>query len=90
VQFICRYRDENDYCIDGRRIIVYDDGRVRNRDRLPVSAEEVQQLRTYLLDEYAAYCRWHVERQQQSGYSPPLQPFGPPAFPLHLDKAAAA
>jgi hypothetical protein len=68
VQFISRYRTQQDYCIDGVRFTVFDNGEVY---RYPgVSPEDLQRLSHYLLSEYANYChtfplRVHVQCTEQ-------------------------
>jgi len=70
VRFISRYKDENDYCVEGVRITLWDNGRC---DGTP---EQAEALRLYLLDQYADTIRWRVEY-----FRPKLGEPGPlPAF----------
>lgn len=59
VQFISRYRDENDYCIGGHRVTLCDDGTLRAYSGV-TEAERVA-LHNFLLNEYADYLRWRTE-----------------------------
>lgn len=76
VQFISRYRGENDYCVDGRRISVSDDGKV-NWHCEDQSPNDVERIRLYELAKYADYIlTLHVQlRQQNPDVDIPLQPF---------------
>lgn len=74
VQFISRYRNQNDYCVGGKRVTVYDDGSVRE------GAIEDDKLRILLfeLDKYAKYCRWNQEQRSRYANFPGLTPFEHP------------
>jgi hypothetical protein len=71
IKFISRYRNANDYCIGGHRVNLTDDSVVTTWDATPA---EVEKLRLYLLDEYAAYLLWHCEQWHDSN-EVPLQSF---------------
>ena len=72
VQFISRYRDQNDYCVSGDRVRIYDNGEVRYGTPAQVAA-----IRQFELEKYAEYCRWHAEFKARVGgeYLPALAPF---------------
>lgn len=72
VQFISRYKDENDYCIGGRRTTLSDAGKVWQGGNVP-SNEDMTLLWLFLLDEYAAYLQWHAENRDR--LTVPLSPF---------------
>lgn len=69
VFFISRYREQNDYCIDGRRVRLLDDGTTN------ATSEERRKLGIFLLREYAEYAKWHAEIPYRGV---PLQPFDHP------------
>jgi hypothetical protein len=73
VQFISRYRDANDYCVDGRRITVRDDGHAPTFGHEAVALELVERIWLWELERYAAYLRWHCEAIYLKGIQ--IQPF---------------
>lgn len=72
VQAISRYRDQNDYCIEGHRVTLYDDGQCTG------TQEQRRALALFLLDEYAEYLHWHVAFKAK--YDPDAKVF--PLSPL--------
>ena len=71
VQFISRYRDENDYCVGGERVRVFDNGAEPPRaNGKCVSTRQVQAILLFELDKYAVYLAWHVENDLGSGLLP--------------------
>jgi hypothetical protein len=50
----------SDYCVNGKRCRVEDDGTVYAYD---LTAADVEELTLYFLREYARYCAWHVEKK---------------------------
>jgi hypothetical protein len=56
VQFISRYRETNDYCVDGRRVSIGDDGHVRH-----AQDGDVQRIYAFELAKHEEYLRWHAE-----------------------------
>jgi hypothetical protein len=70
VQFISRYRDQNDYCVGGNRVSVYDSGEVRNG-----SAADYKRILLFELARYAEYIARHVRHKEAYGMTA-LQPFG--------------
>ena len=76
VQFLSRYRDESDYCVNGRRITVKDNHTLHSHDGEPVSASENLTLSLYFVQAYADYCIWHSHQKQFHGEGwPALKPF---------------
>lgn len=73
IQFISRYRGENDYCVSGRRVGVSDNGKTRY-----AQPGDVDKIRLFELDKYAQYLQWRAENHAMFGEMP-LQPF---TFPL--------
>ena len=71
VFFISRYRDENNYCVAGQRIRVFDNGDVYASGE-PATPAQLTALRLFLLEEYARYCKWHCDIPYRGV---PLQPF---------------
>lgn len=63
VKFISRYRDENDYCVDGRRIRVCDTGRVSPN----ASAADVDAIFMHELERYGAYLEWRSAWRRKMG-----------------------
>lgn len=78
VQFISRYCGENDYCVDGIRIGISDDGFVHWHGQTP-SQEIVDRILLFELDEYSEYIRLRAESKSTLG-SVELQPFGHPVI----------
>ena len=66
VQFILRYKDQNDYCLNGKRLTVYDSGLVRKTCE-PVTVAELNALRAYFAAEYVDYVKWHHEKAKRFG-----------------------
>lgn len=62
VQFISRYRNQNDYCVSGNRVTIYDDGAVRRG-----TPEQIAAVRLFELRKYAEYCQWHAEYKAKNG-----------------------
>ena len=56
VLFISRYRLSNDYCVDGRRVSVSDEGEVNHA--LPGDLERIY---AFELAKHQEYLRWHAE-----------------------------
>ena len=56
VQFISRYRLSNDYCIDGRRVTVDDEGRTNH-----AQDGDLQRIYAFELAKHEEYLRWHAE-----------------------------
>jgi hypothetical protein len=56
VLFISRYRLANDYCVDGRRVNVTDDGEVHNA--LP---GDLRRIYDFEFAKHQEYLRWHAE-----------------------------
>jgi len=77
VQFISRYRGENDYCLEGRRIVISDAGMIRRG-----TAVDAKKVLLYELAKYAKYVKWHTE---QTTPFAELQPFLLP-WPLTEEK----
>ena len=75
VQFISRYRDENDYCVGGQRIAVHDDGTVHSYPA--PTPEHLQAIRLYEIQKYGEYVLWHAK--QEHGPWLQLQSFDFPA-----------
>lgn len=83
VAFISRggVKPDSDYCVNGKRVRVRDDGTVYAYD---LTAADVAELTAYFLREYARYCAWHVAKkytQPQVYGEMVLQPFNM-AWPL--------
>ena len=77
VQFISRYRDQNDYCVAGQRIAVYDSGLVRSTCH-SVTLEEIAALEAHFLAARAEYEQWHAEQAIRYGADwPAIQPWEP-------------
>jgi hypothetical protein len=86
VSFISRggVRPDSDYCVNGKRVRLSDDGAVYAYD---LTQADVDALSMFLLEEYVAYCVWHVEqtRNRPAIYGDmKLSPFplGGAAWPL--------
>lgn len=80
VQFISRYRCENDYCVSGRRVSITDDGQVRR-----ALHGDIERIRLFELDRYAEYLRWRSDNRrlfEDSGI--PIAAF---EFPARLAEA---
>lgn len=79
VQFISRYRDENDYCIGGVRVHLYDDSTVRG-----ATPKQIEALELHLLAAYAEYLGWHSKMHFDWGHDwPKAYPFDW-VFPLKV------
>ena len=74
VQFISRYRNENDYCVDGRRVSIHDDGTVRRAE-----GSDLERIRLFELGKYAEYIRWREDAKERYGLHQELAPFSFPA-----------
>ncbi len=70
VQFISRYRDENDYCVAGHRISLNDAGEFGES-----TPAEREAIKLFILNEYAGYIKWHVEFKAKMDATMTLQPF---------------
>jgi len=66
VQFISRYHDQNDYCVEGRRVTIGDDGTTRHAE-----SGDVEKIRLFELERYADYLRW----RRTCGFEALMQPF---------------
>ncbi len=71
VQFISRYRNENDYCVGGKRITVYDDGSVKNG----CSVREANAILAFEQRQHAEYLAWNEEMTATRDYWPAAEPF---------------
>ncbi len=69
VKFICRYRCESDYMVDGVRVSIHDSGHAHSLNG--VTSAQREAIRLYELQRYAEYVQWHVENT----LGRPLQPF---------------
>jgi len=82
VHFISRSHQENEYCVDGKRVRLDDDSIIHSFD---VTGEMVSKLEAYLLEQHSQYCIWHAEQLKRYGDAcPPLCPFAH-TFPLLID-----
>ena len=70
VQFISRYRNENDYCVGGKRVTVTDEGIVRNG-----TVEDYEKIRAFETNKYSDYLIWHGKQN----WTVEIQPF---TFPI--------
>jgi len=83
INFISRYREKNDYCVEGKRVCVTDAGAAVYSS---ASRSDLDALGLFLLGQYAKYCAWHVEhkRNNPAVYGDMvLQPFSG-SYPLRL------
>jgi hypothetical protein len=71
--FISRYRGINDYCVDGVRVSVSDDGQAHTFDG--VTPEQIERIRLFELGKYAEYCEWHSKLDASDKVIAPLQAF---------------
>lgn len=72
VQFISRYQDQTDYCVNGTRVRVYDDGHRRHAKY----DAELDLIYMHELGKYAEYAIWHAEQRVRfAGDFPELAPF---------------
>lgn len=70
VKFISRYQDENDYCVNGRRVHVHDNGRTNATD------SERELIIAHLTAEHNKYVAWHAQQVAKFGGDfPALMPF---------------
>lgn len=69
VQFISRYRDENDYCVGGKRVTVYDDGRTRTTCDVVTESDKAAIL-AFERAKYAEYLTWHDAQVASSPHWP--------------------
>jgi hypothetical protein len=67
VRFLSRYRECNDYDVDGIRVSIHDDGHTHAFCTGEATPEQREAIRLFELDRYAEYCRWHVEFKQKHG-----------------------
>ena len=70
VQFISRYRNANDYCINGKRVVLHDDGTFERG-----TTQDRESVQLFLLAEYSDYLRWRASMRQKFGEMPAIQPF---------------
>jgi hypothetical protein len=56
VQFISRYQETNDYCVDGRRVSVTDAGDVHHDEE-----GDIARIYAFELSKHQEYLRWHSE-----------------------------
>ena len=83
VHFISRYREETDYCVNGKRVSVGDDGMALYSS---TTLADLEALNLFSLEQYAKYCAWHVEQKTTKPdiYGDMvLQPFERP-YPVRL------
>lgn len=71
--FISRYRGVNDYCVDGVRVSVSDDG-VANAWG-GVTPQQIERIRLFELEKYGEYCLWHSALAASDKAIAPLQAF---------------
>jgi len=71
VQFISRYREQNDYCVNGSRVSLNDSGEFGYY----ATEEEKGAVRLFLLEEYADYLRWRNTFRARVGCEMPIQEF---------------
>jgi hypothetical protein len=70
VQFISRYRDENDYCVNGTRVSLTDSGEFNG------TPEQAEAVRLFELHRYAEYLVWRNDfRLRVGGEIGEIQPF---------------
>lgn len=82
VQFISRYRETSDYCVNGVRISIHDNGGMHSTCHEVTDAER-RALWIYSLEQYADYCRWHAEQRAKHGDAwPTLAPFDALGLPI--------
>jgi hypothetical protein len=77
VHFMSRYRFENDYCVDGARIGIHDDGTVKWHGHTP-SQEILDRILIFELERYAEYLRQRT-RDSLLAFGA-LQPFTHPVI----------
>jgi len=80
IHFISGYKDESDYCIDGKRVTLRDDGLIWRATK-----SEALRLQSFLLEDYADYLRGRGRYNWRQHLSAPVCPFG---YPLPLRWAA--
>lgn len=69
VQFISRYRDQNDYCVNGVRVTLSDNG-----EWMRGTPEEREKVRLFALDSYADYLRSRADFRSRYGVDMDLIP----------------
>jgi hypothetical protein len=82
VHFVSRYKQETDYCIDGKRIVVKDGGEIRSAAPL-----QLEKLIAYFADERAKYLVWHNAALLK--YGDALGPISEPELAPHIVALAA-
>ena len=83
VNFISRYREETDYCVNGKRVSIGDDG---GAAYYSTNQSDLDAIDLFHLEQYAKYCYWHSKqkREKPDVYGDMvLQPFEHP-FPVRL------
>lgn len=83
VHFISRYREETDYCVDGKRVSIGDDGMAVY---FSTTLDDLKALDLYHLEQYAKYCAWHSSKKRENPAvygDMVLQPFERP-YPVRL------
>ena len=69
VYFISRYRDETDFCVNGHRVHVYDDGHTSG------TPAEIQSIVLHELTKYGEYAIWNAEHRAKDATWPTLEAF---------------
>lgn len=79
-RFISRYRDQNDYCVDGTRVTLYDSGEFHG------SPAQARAVLLFELSKYTEYIAWNRQQRAKFGEHEwtALKPFDYAAFAANI------